>query len=201
MDWRLAMCLTLKERKAVVVETAKRYQKANKKQKKIILNEFVHLTSLTRHHSCYLLRHHGKQVRYKKAIFKGDVRLAIRHKRPITYNKQLVKVLVAIWKVSGHLCGKRLKPFIEENIDSIKEHLSLGLEETKLLKQISPATIDRLLKDEKDKYKVKKGRCTTKAGNLKKAHIPIRTFSDWDEKIPGFFEIDLIGHDGGLNKR
>ena len=140
MDWRLAMCLTLKERKAVVVETAKRYQKANKKQKKIILNEFVHLTSLTRHHSCYLLRHHAKQVRYKKAIFKGDVRLAIRHKRPVTYNKELAKVLVAIWKVSGHLCGKRLKPFIEENIDSIKEHLSLGLEETKLLKQISSAT-------------------------------------------------------------
>lgn len=26
----------------------------------------------------------------------------------------------------------------------------------------------------------------------------MRTFSDWDEQRPGFLEIDLVGHDGGV---
>lgn len=30
-----------------------------------------------------------------------------------------------------------------------------------------------------------------------KHQIPIRTFAQWDEKKPGFVEIDLVGHDGG----
>jgi hypothetical protein len=32
---------------------------------------------------------------------------------------------------------------------------------------------------------------------LLKHQIPIRTFAQWDEKKPGFVEIDLVGHDGG----
>jgi len=30
-----------------------------------------------------------------------------------------------------------------------------------------------------------------------KHQIPIRTFADWTEQEPGFFEIDLVGHDAG----
>ena len=61
---------------------------------------------------------------------------------------------------------------------------------------ISPATIDRLLKNEKMKFKLK-GRSLTKPGTLLKHSIPIRTFADWNEKEPGFVEADLVGHDGG----
>jgi hypothetical protein len=31
-----------------------------------------------------------------------------------------------------------------------------------------------------------------------KKQIPLRTFSEWNEQRPGFVEIDLVGHDGGL---
>ena len=37
---------------------------------------------------------------------------------------------------------------------------------------------------------------TTKPGTLLKASIPIRTFPDWDDKRPGFQEIDLVAHCG-----
>ena len=30
-----------------------------------------------------------------------------------------------------------------------------------------------------------------------KAQIPIRTWSEWDDAVPGFVEIDLVGHEGG----
>ena len=33
---------------------------------------------------------------------------------------------------------------------------------------------------------------------LLKNQIPIRTFSGWDESKPGFVEIDLVGHEGGI---
>ncbi len=35
---------------------------------------------------------------------------------------------------------------------------------------------------------------TTKPGSLLKNAIPIRTFADWVEHRPGFFEIDLVSH-------
>ena len=41
MTRRLDMCLTLNERKLVVVETANRYQKADRKQRAMILSEFA----------------------------------------------------------------------------------------------------------------------------------------------------------------
>ena len=39
--------------------------------------------------------------------------------------------------------------------------------------------------------------CTTSPGTLLKNQIQIRTFADWDEKVPGFMEIDLVAHCGG----
>lgn len=40
----------------------------------------------------------------------------------------------------------------------------------------------------------------TKPGTLLKRQIPIRTFADWNDKRPGFGEIDLGQHEGGNNK-
>ena len=43
-----------------------------------------------------------------------------------------------------------------------------------------------------------RGRSRTKPGSLLKHQIPIRTFADWDDAEPGFVEIDLVAHDGGV---
>jgi len=61
---------------------------------------------------------------------------------------------------------------------------------------ISPATIDRLLAPTRRRF-WDKGRSSTKPGTLLKHHIPIRTYEEWNEKTPGFLEIDLVAHDGG----
>ncbi len=37
----------------------------------------------------------------------------------------------------------------------------------------------------------------TKPGTLLKHQIQVRTFADWDDKQPGFTEMDLVQHDGG----
>jgi hypothetical protein len=42
-----------------------------------------------------------------------------------------------------------------------------------------------------------RGRSHTKPGSLLKDSIPIRTWAQWDDAVPGFVEIDLVGHEGG----
>ena len=42
-----------------------------------------------------------------------------------------------------------------------------------------------------------RGRSHTKPGTLLKSQIPIRTWADWDDAVPGFVEVDLVGHEGG----
>ncbi|MDD3656575.1 MAG: hypothetical protein PHI72_07410 [Atribacterota bacterium] len=64
---------------------------------------------------------------------------------------------------------------------------------------ISPATIDRLLAPVRKKQQFK-GRSTTRPVSLLKKKIPISTFSNWDDNRPGFFEVDLVSHDGGNTK-
>jgi len=65
-----------------------------------------------------------------------------------------------------------------------------------LLAGMSAATIDRRLAPERKKHELK-GRSHTKPGSLLKSQIPIRTWADWDDAVPGFVEIDLVGHEGG----
>ena len=62
---------------------------------------------------------------------------------------------------------------------------------------MSAATIDRRLAGERAKMIVC-GRSHTKPGSLLKSQIPIRTWADWDDAVPGFVEIDLVGHEGGV---
>ena len=74
--------------------------------------------------------------------------------------------------------------------------LDLTDAEAVLLVAMSAATIDRRLAGERAKMMVR-GRSHTKPGSLLKSQIPIRTWADWDDAVPGFVEIDLVGHEGG----
>ena len=76
--------------------------------------------------------------------------------------------------------------------------LDLSDGEAALLVAMSAATIDRRLAGERAKMTVR-GRSHTKPGSLLKSQIPIRTWADWDDAVPGFVEIDLVGHEGGNN--
>ena len=89
-------------------------------------------------------------------------------------------------------------PFLSEIVPVLEKwgEIKLNLKIREKLWKISAATIDRLLADTRKRYRIK-GRSTTKPGTLLKKAIPIRTFADWDEKVPGFFEVDLVSHDGG----
>ena len=76
------------------------------------------------------------------------------------------------------------------------EELTIADQTAAALVVMSAATMDRRLAGDRAKLALK-GRSHTKPGSLLKDQIPIRTWAQWDDAVPGFVEIDLVGHEGG----
>jgi len=126
----------------------------------------------------------------QKVVFvAGKRKLKQRCGRPRIYDAAFTAVLTRLWYQFDCLCGKRfvasLRPLVDILI-RLGELVVDALTRDKLL-AVSPATVDRLLK----------GSSLTHPGSLLKRQIPVRTFADWDDVVPGFVEVDLVGHDGG----
>jgi hypothetical protein len=199
------MGLTVRERYAIIRELAPRYQRSSKGERSKILDEFVRLTGLVRSYASHLLKTYGT----RRSVLVDGQRVVViigqassakrRRKRPRCYDQAVLDALKRLWAFANGLCGKRLAVFIRQTLPILERWGELSLDQavrTKLL-AISPATIDRLLASTKAKSRLK-GRSGTKPGTLLKHHIPIRTFADWNESLPGFVEIDLVAHDGGI---
>jgi len=198
------MGLTMNERKAVTRQQAPRYQQARKKDRGRILDEFTALTGYNRSYAAFVLRNWGRKriltMHGIRTIYVfGQQRKRTASQRPRRYDHRMIAPLKFLWAVSGGLCGKRLAVFIRTTLPVLQrfEELPLDPERCQKLLSVSPATIDRLLAPERKKLQIK-GRATTKPGTLLKHHIPIRTFAEWNEQTPGFVEIDLVAHDGGI---
>ncbi|MBI5452376.1 transposase [Candidatus Gottesmanbacteria bacterium] len=197
------MRLTMSERRSITRIEALRYQKARKKEKKMILDHFTYQTEYNRCYASYLLRDYGKKVKLRlnesqSLIITTDRRIKAKRIKTKTYDDKVLIALKNIWYIADCICGKRLAPLLEEIIPSLERFKEINLDistRSKLL-EISPATIDRLLAQERKKLTLK-CRSKTKPGSLLKHQIPIKTFSEWDDTKPGFVQIDLVGHDGG----
>jgi len=192
--------LTMHERIPIYRETAKLYQKARKKSKKLILDNFIQTTGLTRKYAATLLRKHGKVIRGRnRTELKADIGKSVKPGgRKLVYDKPVQKTLKQIWPLSGFLCGKRLKPAMEGILDNLKRNgrLKCKIEVEDKLRRMSASTMDRILESERRRLELK-GRRGTKPGTLLKNQVAVRTHADWNEDMPGFFEIDLVQHDGG----
>lgn len=200
--WSENMCLDFTSRRKLIVEIAPKYQKARRRKKSALLDEYTPITGLTRNYLAFLLRNHGKKrVLYAsdgRAVVTADARLRIPRKRPRTYDKHVERELVFLWKLSGCLCSRRLVQFIRTVLPSLVKNrkYTVAADVKAKLMTISHATIDRLMQKEKARYRIK-GRSSTKPGTLLKHQIPIRTYDEWNEQKPGFVEIDLVSHDNG----
>ncbi|MBF0606546.1 MAG: hypothetical protein HQL61_03200 [Magnetococcales bacterium] len=109
------MSLKMNERQAVTKVFAERYKAANKKQKKVILNEFIDLAGYGRCYASYLLRINGKHVTSSKALPANNRKVAKRI-RVKEYDSAVLPVLKKIWAIMDCICGKRLEPILKEVI-------------------------------------------------------------------------------------
>jgi hypothetical protein len=190
----------MKQRQALGAVISKRYQGASRKEKKQMLDEFCETTGYNRCYARLVLRCQGQRVRIDdRRVLEGDVRQSPARHKPKVYDAKVAKALVKIWVLLDYLCGKRLVAILPEVVERLEQFNELRVEpETKaMLLQMSAATADRILKPERSKYELR-GRSRTRPGTLLKHQIPIRTFCEWNEQRPGFVELDLVAHDGGL---
>jgi len=195
----------MKERYAIIKENAKIYQKGSKKLKTQILNELQEILGMNRQYLSFLLRNTGKKVVIKKGglILVGEYspeRLSRRGRKKV-YTEDIEKVLFKIWVISGFISSKHLVHYIRINKDLIFSHPELKkyfIEEVKeKLLKISAATVDRILKKYRQKWKLKKKyKGNPYSSNLKRS-IQVESWFD-KEKEPGYLEIDLVHHSGKI---
>jgi hypothetical protein len=163
-----------------------RYKRACRKDKAIILDEFCTTCGYHRKHAIRLLKKFTRFIKPKKKK---------RGRIPLYSKEVIVKPLKKIWLSANLPCSKRLKAVLPLWLPGyVQEYGGLPADITEALIAISPATIDRLLKPVRAKYKGR-GRSTTKPGTLLRKQIPIKT-NQWDESRPGFLEADTVAHCG-----
>jgi transposase InsO family protein len=167
-----------------------RYRKASKKERSVILDEFVKTTGYHRKYAIGVLN--GRRRRVSSPI---------RRSRRKTYGPDVGDALVILADLFDNICSKRLRAALDVELPRLYATgvLQVGHECYKKLLVVSPSTMDRL-RSERQRLPGKR-RGYTKPGTLLKDQIPIRTWADWTEDRPGFCETDLVDHSGGVTVR
>lgn len=165
-----------------------RYAKARKKDRSRILDEFIATTGYHRKHAIALLR----DKRHHRDRAKPIRRLRARYYTP--EDKRMVLWLVELFDFIG---SKRLRVAMDNELPNLRQHrhLQVSAQGYQHLEEISPSTMDRFRRGAPHLHSRPRG--GTKPGALLKSQIAVRTFAEWDDKRPGFTEMDLVQHDGG----
>jgi len=175
-----------RSKKEYLEAIAKRYKKAPKAQKHLILDEFCAATQYHRKHAI-------RQLKGFKRFTKPQPKP--RGPKPLYDSPELLKALRKIWLSANQPCSTRLKASLPLWLPSYGPTFGeLSPQVLRALNTISAPTIDRLLKPVRVQYK-KRGRATTKPGTLLRKQIPLKT-NQWDESRPGFLEADTVAHCG-----
>jgi hypothetical protein len=164
-----------------------RYRKASRKERSAILDEFVKTTGYHRKHAIAVLN--GRRERVPGPI---------RRPRRRGYGAEEADAIATLANLFDNICSKRLRAAMDVELPRLYKAGSFDVrpECYEKLLVVSPATMDRLRAGRQRRPGKRRG--FTKPGTLLKDRIPIRTWADWTEDQPGFCEIDLVDHSGGL---
>ena len=162
-----------------------RYRTAGRWERRQILDEFTRVTGYHRKHALRVLHRPfvARPPRPRKRI----------------YNEAVRQALALLWEAADRICGKRLKALLPVLIESMERHGHLRLDPVvrSALLDVSAATIDRLLRPVRESSGCGRWR-RWGIGSAIKQSVPVRTFADWGDPPPGYFETDLVEHCGGV---
>jgi hypothetical protein len=171
-------------RRELIEAVGDRYRKSERGEKKKILDEFVELAGYHRKHAIRVLRSaHG-------------VKFAAPGMPNRLYDEAVITALTIIWEAADRICGKRLKAVLRTFVESMERngHLHLDSAVRDRLLKMSAATIDRVLRPVR--AHAKQGRRKVAVNTPLRKSIAIRTYEDWNNPPPGYFEMDLVAHCG-----
>jgi len=165
-----------------------RYRQADLWEKQAILNEFCRNTGYNRKSAIRLLNGPGPDLRPQRPRPR---------RRSPTYGAGVISILGALWEAAGYPCAVRLKALLPLWMPWVRKRFRPTAGTARGLLHIRARQIDRRLEERKKRlgHRVYGGTRRTKAGTLLKHLIPLRT-DHWQEKLPGFAEVDLVSHSG-----
>ena len=159
-----------------------RYAGRGQEGKTRLLDEFCEQYGFERKYAIKLLR--GSRSTGANAARPG----------PEPRYEPVTEIVHTIWRAAEQLCGKRLAQALALWVPHYEAHYGRLLPTQKrLLDEISPATLDRLLAPHK--AQALHGLCGTRPGTLLRRQIPIQG-EVWNENRLGFLEADSVAHCG-----
>jgi hypothetical protein len=172
-------------RDELIAATAARYARADRLQRGRILDEFAAVTGFHRKHASRLLRSGH-----------AAARSAPRRSRRL-YDDAMREALALFWEASDRVCGKRLRAMLPMLVAAMERHghIDLAPEVRDGVLAMSAATIDRMLRAVRSGGATGRVKRSPPSAAVRRA-VPVRTFSDWGDPAPGFFEADLVAHSG-----
>jgi len=172
-------------RRELIAAVGARYRAASMAERRTILDEFTGLTGFHRKHAIRVLTKEQRGERQRRA-------------RDRLYGEAVQQGLIMLWEASDRLCGKRLKALIPTLVSAMERHgrVAFDGEVRARLMGASAATIDRLLTSVREQASGHRKR-RPGVGSAIRRSVRVRTFSDWNDPPPGFFETDMVEHCGG----
>ena len=151
--------MSLTARRELLAGVKKKYREAGWADKGKILDGFVAATDYERKYATHLLNSTELPTLSKKRLTSQQ------------YDEQVRQALLSVWCAANQICSKRLVPFLPQLVTAMEHHghLRLPVEVRARLLRISPATVDRLLRPEREK--IRQGVTTTRPSNLLKHQI------------------------------
>lgn len=190
------MELTLGQRKAITKAQLAKWPKATRSEKTVILDAVCQVTGWHRDHARKAIRKAlAEQAAGGPAPRKPRVPVRV-------YDEPAVTLLTRCWAALDGPAGKRLHSALPEVLANMERHGHLtGVDRGVIdaVRAMSAATIDRRLAPVRAGLQTRKQISHTRPGSMLKASIPMKTWHEWNESVPGFVQIDLVGHEGGDN--
>ncbi len=187
------------ERRAYLHAIAARYAVAQRAQKSRMLDEYCATAQVSRKHA---IAHIGRTIQALADEAAGVSRASRpRTGRPALYtaDPQLFAAIHTIWEAAKRPCGKRLAALLPNWLPFYEAEHGVVLARTtrRLVRSISPASIDRLLAPTKralaERLRGLSG--TTPAAEWLRSLVPVRTHHHGVDR-PGSFEGDTVAHCG-----
>jgi len=186
------MELTVAVRRQITAAQVAKWSKATRAEKSQILDALCATTGWHRDHARKAIR---------QAVARGDAPVLPRASRPavLTYGPAVIAALQYCWAVLDGPTGKRLQPALADLVPALRRHGELDIDDAvaAALLAMSPATIDRRLTADRAQLSTRRGTSLTRPGSMLKSSIPFKTWAQWADTVPGFCQIDTVGHEGG----
>ena len=178
------MHMSQEQKKEWLPKLQVRYERRNREGKSRMLDE--------------LCEDYGYERKYAIKLLGDSLPVASGpgHPGPERRHGLIEPIVREMWQASEQPCGKRLVPILEQWLPYYERRFErVSYRQRKMLKQISAATLDRMLAPARAENPGR-GRCGTKPGSFLRTQIPIRT-GTWDLSTPGYLEADSVAHCGG----